>query len=90
MQIGNVRIVASTYFVDTGDQLVVDGVTLAGPYTIAAIGDPQTMQTALNIPGGVVDTVRQHGGNVTVQASDPVHVSALHPAATPKYAHPVS
>ena len=41
------------------------------------------MQTALNIPGGVVDAVEQRGGNVIVQRAgcDPGH--ALHQAALP-------
>jgi uncharacterized protein YlxW (UPF0749 family) len=87
---GPVRIVASTYFVDAGNGLTVDGQQLTADYTVLAIGDPQTMQTALNIPGGVVDTVRQHGGNVTVRGSDTVLVSARHSASAPRYARPVS
>jgi uncharacterized protein YlxW (UPF0749 family) len=86
---GPVRIVASTYFVDSGSGLTVDGQQLSPEYTVLAIGDPQTMQTALNIPGGVVDTVRQHGGNVTVRESDPVLVPARHTQTTPHYARPV-
>lgn len=90
---GAVRIVASTYFADAGDtsgggRLVVDGTTLAAPYTIMAIGGPDTMRTALNIPGGVVDSVRQHGGTVSVREADPVHVTALHAAGTLQYAKP--
>ena len=85
-----VRIVASTYFVDAPDGLVVDGHHMSGPYTLLAIGDPQTMQTALNIPGGVVDTVRQHGGNVIVQESTVAKVTAVRPAGSLKYARPTS
>lgn len=85
-----VRIVASTYFSDARDGLVVDGAHLAAPYTLVVIGDPQTMHTALNIPGGVVDTVRQRGGNVIVQESEAVRVTALHQVGAPKFAHPVS
>jgi len=85
-----VRVVASTYFTNARDGLVVDGARLTGPYTLLVIGDPQTMHTALNIPGGVVDTVHQRGGNVIVQESDTVRVAALHQATTPKYARPVS
>src|SRR5207237_266180 len=59
-----VRIVASTWFVDGADGIDVDNQALAGPYWLTAIGDPQTMQTALNIPGGVVDNVHTAGGNV--------------------------
>jgi uncharacterized protein YlxW (UPF0749 family) len=85
-----VRIVAATYFSDVHDGLLVDGSRLTAPYTLVVIGDPQTMHTALNIPGGVVDTVRQRGGNVIVQESDAVRVTALHQVGTPKFAHPVS
>ena len=61
-----VRIIASTYFLDSdGGISVVDGRRLTGPYTITVIGDPKTMRTALNIPGGVVASVSGDGGNVT-------------------------
>lgn len=95
MQIGDgsgteVRVVASTSFVDSGQGLLVDGTTLTTPYTITVIGDAQTMRTALNIPGGVVDSVRQHGGTVIVQEPGTVKVTALRQVSTPRYARPVS
>jgi uncharacterized protein YlxW (UPF0749 family) len=86
---GTVRVVAATYFVDgDNDRLVVAGLSLAAPYTIMVIGGPDTMRTALNIPGGVVDSVRQHGGTVLVREADPVRVTALHTAGELKYAKP--
>jgi uncharacterized protein YlxW (UPF0749 family) len=85
-----VRIVASTYFVGDGDNLLVDRQQLTAPYTILAIGEPQTMHTALNIPGGVVDAARQHGGTVSVREREVLRVTALHSAAPPRYARPVS
>jgi len=85
-----VRIVASTYFVDDGGGLRVDGAVLEAPYRVTVIGDPQTMLTALNIPGGVVDTVRQHGGTVSVNQADPVRVTARHAPVSLKHARPVS
>lgn len=85
-----VRIVAATYFVDSGEGIVVDGVQMTGPYTLLAIGDPRTMQPALNIPGGVVDAVRQRGGNVTMREPAVVRVSALHNGEPLKHARPVS
>jgi uncharacterized protein YlxW (UPF0749 family) len=84
-----VRVVASSWFVDApGNGLEVDGRTLTGPYGLTAIGDPQTMRTALNIPGGVVDRVHNAGGNVIVNEPGTVRVSALHQAGTPRYARP--
>jgi uncharacterized protein YlxW (UPF0749 family) len=84
-----VRVVASTWFADgDDDRLVVDGLALTAPYTIMVIGGPDTMRTALNIPGGVVDSVRQHGGTVMVREADPVRITALHNAGELQYAKP--
>ncbi|MBG6104668.1 uncharacterized protein YlxW (UPF0749 family) [Micromonospora vinacea] len=86
-----VRIIASTYFLD-GDNgsLVVEGRRLTGPYTITVIGDPATMRTALNIPGGVVASVRGGGGNVTFGEREVAEVSALHVPIKLEHARPVS
>ncbi|WP_456247116.1 DUF881 domain-containing protein [Longispora urticae] len=86
----SVRITASTYFVDDGGRLNVDGSRLDAPYAILVIGDPQTMRAALNIPGGVVDTVKRADGNVVVYEPGVVRVTALRQVSTPQYARPVS
>ncbi|WP_344139178.1 DUF881 domain-containing protein [Luedemannella flava] len=85
-----VRIVASTYFVDSSAGLTVDGKGLTAPYAITVIGPAQTMNTALTIPGGVADAVARDGGNVIVDNSGEVHVDALHPASPLRWANPVS
>ncbi|SCG71513.1 DUF881 domain-containing protein [Micromonospora inositola] len=86
-----VRIIASTYFVDAdGGGLVVDGRRLSGPYTILVIGEPATMRTALNIPGGVVASVSDAGGNVIVEEREVVEVSQLHAPIKLEHARPVS
>jgi uncharacterized protein YlxW (UPF0749 family) len=85
-----VRIVASTWFTDGHDGVVTDGQALSGTLTLTVIGDPQTMQTALTIPGGVDDTVKQAGGNVLVQQPPTVQVTALTQTGTMKYAHPAN
>ncbi|WP_319461294.1 DUF881 domain-containing protein [Micromonospora sp. RTP1Z1] len=86
-----VRIIASTYFVDAdGGGLVVDGRRLSGPYTILVIGDPATMRTALNIPGGVVASVNDAAGTVNVEERATVEVSQLHAPIKLEHARPVS
>lgn len=95
MQIGGargpaVRIVASTYFVDDGGRLTVDGERLSAPYTLTVIGEPRTMRTALEIPGGVVSEVSKDGGTVTVNEPKQVKVTALRRTEQPKYARPTS
>ena len=85
-----VRIVASTYFLDSGGGIDVDGQVLSGPYTIEVIGSPETMRTALNIPGGVVEVVGQAGGTVTIDEVPTVAVTARHTDTGLRYAEPVS
>ena len=86
----SVRIVASTYFLDgENGSLIVDGRPLSGPFTITVIGDPATMRTGLNIPGGVVASVAQDGGNVIVEDREVAEVSALHVPRTLEHARPV-
>jgi uncharacterized protein YlxW (UPF0749 family) len=87
---GAVRIVASTYFVDAPDGVNVGGAVLGGPLTIDVIGNPQGIQTALNIPGEVVDSVHRAGGNVLIVQLDVVRVTALHSQAPFRYARPVA
>jgi uncharacterized protein YlxW (UPF0749 family) len=85
-----VRVIASTFFLDWDDGINVGGQRLTGPYTIMVVGDPQTMRTALNIPGGVVTSVSGAGGNVAVQDREVVDITALSEPPDLRYARPVS
>jgi uncharacterized protein YlxW (UPF0749 family) len=85
-----VRIIVSSYFTGPDNDITVDGQKLPGPYTITVIGDPATMKTALNIPGGVVATVGSDGGNVIVDEPGTVRVTALAPRPNLQYAQPAS
>ncbi|MCG8655419.1 DUF881 domain-containing protein [Yimella sp. NH-Cas1] len=89
IQINDVRVVASTWFgLSMEGQLIVDGKTIAAPYIVRAIGDPHTVSTALAIPGGVLETLRQLGIPATVQRKTSIAVTALRPASEPGYAQP--
>ncbi|WP_285687014.1 DUF881 domain-containing protein [Actinoplanes sp. NBRC 103695] len=86
-----VRIVASTFFVDAQEGgISVDGVRVAGPFVLFVIGPSATMETALNIPGGVVASVEGDGGSVNVERREVVEVTAKHKTTTLQYARPVS
>ena len=90
IQIGDVRVVASTWFDDAPDGvgLVVSGTKVSPPYKILAIGEASTLATALEIPGGVSDTVRTAGGRISVTQQPSVLITALQPPSTPQYARP--
>jgi uncharacterized protein YlxW (UPF0749 family) len=90
VQIGDVRVVASTYFTDgAGGGIEVDGQRVGSPYVIRAIGDSATMASAMDIPGGVNESVRRLGAVSTVEQRDTVDITALHTLEQPQYARPV-
>jgi uncharacterized protein YlxW (UPF0749 family) len=90
IQINGVRVVAASWFADgdSGGHLVVDATRLAAPYDIVAIGDSHTIAEALRIPGGVVDSVSNVEGTVTVTERASVTVTALRALKPPQYASP--
>jgi uncharacterized protein YlxW (UPF0749 family) len=89
VQIGSVRAVADTYFADTADGIEVSGVPVKSPYVIKAIGGSATMASAMDIPGGVNESVRRLGAVSTVDQQDEVSITALHTLEEPQYARPV-
>lgn len=90
IQLGSVRVIASTALVDhAGGGLEVDNVVLQAPYRFLVIGDPRTLAAALAIPGGVVDSVaRNAGARAVVEERSVVRVTALRGLLTPRYARP--
>jgi uncharacterized protein YlxW (UPF0749 family) len=84
IQIGDQRVIVSTWFGEERGDVVVSGVPVTTPVVVTAIGDPDTMATALEIPGGIADTVRTAGGDIDVATSDAVDVTATVPAPEPQ------
>jgi uncharacterized protein YlxW (UPF0749 family) len=87
----SVRVIAQTSFEDGEDGIIVDGTELAPPYTIEVIGDPHTLERALNIYGGFVEDIEGPtiGGRVVIEQSQNVEVAALAQSREPEYAEPV-
>ncbi len=89
LQIGDQRVIVSTWFADSSGAntgVSVNGVDVLAPYEIKAIGDPRTLSAALQIPGGVVDSLRTLGGDSLITEQKDVRVTALQPAPSPQYA----
>ncbi|MFH8392310.1 DUF881 domain-containing protein [Streptomyces sp. NPDC018036] len=86
IQVNGVRVVASTYLSDSGSGVKVDGNKITQPYRFKVIGKPQDLEPALNIPGGVVQTLEKEQATVTVDRSTKIVVDALRPPERPDYA----
>ncbi|MFJ5091432.1 DUF881 domain-containing protein [Streptomyces sp. NPDC088674] len=86
IQIGDVRVVASTYLTDEGKSVRIDGHKVEAPFRFKVIGKSQDLTPALSIPGGVVQTLEKEQATVVVQEEKKIVVDALRPAKTPDYA----
>lgn len=88
IQINSVRVVANTWFVDTVGGVSVSGKVLNPPIVIRVIGDPQTLETAMLIPGGFSQTVIANGGEIEIQKNNNIEIDAILTPIPPQNAEP--
>ncbi len=78
LQVNDVRAGVDTYFLDApGRGVDMDGRRLDPPYRLLVIGDPHTLATALNIPGGVMKTLKNAGANGLISQREKVAIRAV-------------
>ncbi|OZG66813.1 hypothetical protein BAQU_0885 [Bifidobacterium aquikefiri] len=86
----SVRIVTSSYIKDTKSGLNVDGQSAASPYTIKAIGNPEDLQNAIQIAGGVGSRLKvQYNAKVVLKQQESVKIDEVRRSPTYKYAKTV-
>lgn len=78
----NVRVVANTWFADGTTGVIVSGTNLILPIRISVIGDSAVLSPALEIPGGLADTVTTGGGSVKILESESISIKSVVPLAT--------
>jgi len=88
VEVNGIRMVTSSHFADTTAGISVGGVVLSPPYQWKAIGDPSTMQPALEIPGGAMASVRTGTGEGTITQQDEVRINATVEVSEPSFATP--
>jgi uncharacterized protein YlxW (UPF0749 family) len=79
IQVGDVRAGVDSHFLDAPGRggIDMDGRHLEPPYRLLVIGDPHTLATALNIPGGVLKTLRSSGANGLITQREKVAIRAV-------------
>jgi uncharacterized protein YlxW (UPF0749 family) len=82
------RVVAGTSFRCVGAVILVNNIQIAPPVVVEAIGDPQTLSGALNLRGGVIEEIRQTGGEqmVTIRSVTKMRLPAYSGATTRRFA----
>ncbi|WP_454048647.1 DUF881 domain-containing protein [Cellulomonas sp. Marseille-Q8402] len=88
VQLNDQRLTASSYVLGTDEGIEVDGALVAPPYRWVAIGEPETIATALAIPGGALAKVQIDGGDATVRTQEEVEVTATRDVPDPQFATP--
>jgi len=81
-----VRVIAQTSFESADGGVNIDGRVVRSPFVIDAIGDPESLTTALRFPGGFVDDLALDEGEVTIEQSDNIQVTVLRTPVKPRYA----
>lgn len=89
VEVSGIRTNATSAFADRGDDVVLDDQVLDGDIEWRAIGDPQTMSVALNIPGGALAVLRNNDAVVSVEQRDLVQITPVKEVSTPRFAEPV-
>ena len=89
--VNDLRIVASSWFGPAEVGVTVDGQEAVPPYRVEAIGSPEDMAEALEIPGGPLSLVRALlDVQVTVEVEEDLRVPALKREMSFRYARPAS
>lgn len=90
IELNHVRIITSSYIVDTANGVECDGQLISSPYVFRAIGSSSALDNAINIAGGVGSKLRvTYGATVKVEESDKVLISATVQSRENKYAKAV-
>lgn len=84
------RIVSTSAIRCVGPVIQINGVNIAAPFTISAIGEPDTLVGALNLRGGIMSDIKEAKIDVTVEKHDEVIIPAYDKVIEYQYASPVT
>ncbi|AEM79004.1 DUF881 domain-containing protein [Thermoanaerobacter wiegelii] len=83
------RLIATSEIRCVGPTVNVNSVRFSAPYVIKAIGDPDTLEAALKLKGGVVDTLATWGIEVNIKKSDNILIKKYDGVIKFRYAKPL-
>lgn len=83
------RVVATTAIRCVGPVVIINDEKMAPPYEILAIGDPKTLEAAVNMRGGLADMFKSVGIEISVRTESEIIVPRFKGAVSLKHASPV-
>lgn len=85
------RIVHTTEISLAANNININGNATAPPYHVKAIGNPSTMENALTIRGGIIDTMKtKYNLTVDIEAMEEIIIPRYSGVMSFRYAEPVS
>ncbi len=86
VSINGQRITSRSSIKCAGSIINVNGVRIAAPFIIKAIGEPEVLESALRFKGGVIDSLLPWGFSIDVSQEDEVVIEAYTQSFNYKYA----
>ncbi len=91
ISINDHRIVQTTEISLAGQNININGNATAPPYYVKAIGNPTTMENALSIRGGIIETLKKNYNlTVDISSEENVVIPRYNGVVTFRYAKPVT
>lgn len=87
--INDQRLISRSEIRCVGPTVTVNGKMFGPPFVISAIGDPQLLASALQLRGGVADTLRYWGIELNIEHVNNVRLPAYSGLVTTDFAKPV-
>lgn len=75
--INDQRLIGTSEIRCSGPTITVNGKVFGAPFTVKAIGDPKTLNSALTMRGGIVDSLKHWGIKVTIKKEESVAIPAF-------------
>ena len=89
LSINDERILATSEIRCAGPTVSINNTKLAAPFEIKAIGNADTLENALRMPGGAIDEAGFYGIDVTIKKSNKLLIKKYTGAETFKFAQTV-
>lgn len=88
IEVNGIRMVTSSSVTDADQGTVIDGIPVQPPYRWTVIGDPQTLEPAIAIPGGAMASITTNGGRTTIEQKSLVEIRSVRVPSVPEFATP--
>lgn len=90
ISINGSRIITTTAIRCVGPTVLINDKKMAPPYVISAIGNPEQLEAALNLNGGVIDNLRIWDFEIGISKSEKLTVPKYDGVISQKYAVPTT